>query len=64
MYVDMPRAGEREVVETVRTDLPLLQQLIAKQARGYGIQGIPMLHVLVRGSEYEKRFFLDRVQNP
>ena len=51
------------VVESLRSELPLIEQLRAKQARGYGIPGIPTLHVLVRGCEYEKRFFLNRLRN-
>ena len=47
----------------MRSELPLIEQLRAKQARGYGIPGIPTLHVLVRGCEYEKRFFLNRLRN-
>ena len=64
LYVDMPSANGREVVEAVRPDLPLIEQLLSKQRRGYGIPGIPTLHVLVRGSDYEMRFFLNRLHTP
>ena len=47
-----------------RTPMRAAPQLISKQPRGYGIPGIPTLHVLVRGSEYEKRFFLNRLHTP
>lgn len=62
IYVEMPSDDERGVVETLRGDLPLIQQLVDKQERGYGIPGIPILHVLVKRSEYEKRFYLNRLR--
>ena len=36
-------------------------QLKRAQPLGYSIPGVPIVHVVVRGSEYEKRFFLDRL---
>lgn len=53
--------GEREVVSRLRPDTPLIGQLQRLQTKGYGIPGVPVLHVVVKGSDYEKRFFLNRL---
>ena len=51
----------REVVRPIGLSEPLLPQLHAAQPMGYRIPGVPVVHVVVRGSAYEKRFFADRV---
>ena len=53
--------GEREVVSRLRPDAPLLPQLQRLQPKGYGVPGVPVLHIVVKGSEYEQRFFLNRL---
>lgn len=50
-----------ELVAPLDVGAPLLAQLRALQPKGHAIEGIPVLHVLVRGSEYEARFFLTRL---
>lgn len=60
----MPGGDGKEVVEQIRAEVPLIQQLVSKQERGYGIPGIPLLHVVVRKSDYEKRYFIPRLRIP
>eukprot|EP00747_Dinoflagellata_sp_TGD_P032450 gnl/TRDRNA2_/TRDRNA2_136001_c1_seq1.p1 gnl/TRDRNA2_/TRDRNA2_136001_c1~~gnl/TRDRNA2_/TRDRNA2_136001_c1_seq1.p1 ORF type:complete len:350 (+),score=60.74 gnl/TRDRNA2_/TRDRNA2_136001_c1_seq1:27-1052(+) len=61
LYVEMPKHGSRERVERVHANLPLIGQLLEKQARGYGIPGLPILLVVVKGSAYERQYFLNRL---
>ena len=61
-FPDPEEADGREVVTTLKPELPLLPQLVKAQTKGYVIPGVPVLHVVVRGSEYERRYFLDRVK--
>ena len=52
---------DEEVVLPIRVDLPMLDQLRRAQPLGYQIPGVPILNVVVKGSDYEKRFFLNRL---
>ena len=52
---------DKELMRKLRVDLPLLEQLKRAQPLGYTIPGVPVLHIVVRGSAYENRFFLDRL---
>ena len=54
-------APNREKAAKLRADMPLLPQLHALQPKGYEIPGVPTLHVLVDGSDYEQRFFKSRL---
>ena len=47
----------KQLWQKVYADEPLLPQLVEKQKLGYRIPGIPMVHVWVKGSAYEKEFF-------
>ena len=58
-----PGEAEREVVSRLRVDEPFLPQLQRLQPKGYAIPGVPVLHVLVGGSEYEERFFCNRLSS-
>ena len=51
------------MVSRLRVDEPLLPQLQRLQPRGYAIPGVPVLHILVGGSEYEERFFCNRLSS-
>ena len=62
MYAPLTEAEtDKELMRKLRVDLPLLDQLKRAQPLGYVIPGVPVLHVVVRGSEYERKFFLDRL---
>ena len=52
---------DRELVHRLRADQPLLAQLRAAQPLGYVIPGVPIVHVVVGGSEYERQFFLNKL---
>ena len=61
-YAPLTRpSDDKELMLPLRADLPLLEQLKRAQPLGYSIPGVPIVHVVVQGSEYEKRFFLDRL---
>lgn len=49
---------DRDVMLRLRTDLALVDQLVRAQAKGYAVPGIPILHVVVGGSEYERKYVL------
>ena len=52
---------DTELMRPLRVDAPLLEQLKRAQSLGYEIPGVPVIHVVVKSSEYEKRFFLGRL---
>ena len=54
-------SDDKELMRPLDLDEPLLEQLKRSQKLGYRIPGVPIVHVVVRGSEYERRFFLDRL---
>ena len=56
VYVSFP--GEDDAERTVRlnAERPLFEQLRALQPQGYAVPGIPIVHVVVGGSAYEKEF--------
>ena len=53
-YVTFEADGGAERWQRLRADAPLLEQLVELQPLGYAIRGVPIIHVLVRGSAYEK----------
>jgi hypothetical protein len=66
VYAPFPHPEEdgKEAVLPLRVDQPLLDQLRRAQKEGYRIPGIPVLHVVLKGSEYERDYFLNRLVRP
>ena len=62
----MENRGEvgSEAVAKLRPDLPLLAQLKELQPKGYAMPGVPAIHAVVKGSEYEAKFFDVRTKIP
>ena len=63
LYVELEaeRGGAEATVIPLRADVPMVAQLLEAQPRGYRVPGVPMILIVVRGSEYERRFFLNRL---
>jgi Ca2+-binding EF-hand superfamily protein len=61
-FPDPEGDGAAEVAYELAVHKPLLAQLLKLQPVGYRIPGIPMVTVLVRGSEYERLFLLPKVR--
>ena len=55
-----PDDDAKELVHEIDVEMPLLAQLKRAQSLGYAIPGVPVLHVVVKGSDYERQFFLGR----
>ena len=53
-YVSFEASNGRERWQRLRADAPLAKQLVAMQPLGYRIPGIPTVHIVVRGSPYER----------
>ena len=56
--------SDDEVVAPLKLDAPLLHQLRALQPMGYLVPGVPIVHVVVAGSAYEKTYFTPKRLKP
>ena len=63
VYVPLGSSAAEEGVIRIAPQYPLLAQLKRAQAIGYEIPGVPVVQVVVTGSEYEKRFLTPHVKS-